>query len=259
MSDDTASNASQIESELNELQSEFVEGFFAAADHMIWGDQTDYSHFWARIRELNADFKSLRLRHEDREALWHRMGEICDAVKEQQHSQRERKEQLLNENRDRVWNAVNHLKHAHDLDYVGNFLRGADLKEFWADAKEVSETFRETKPMRRSDREELWDDFQRICEWVREMQEQKHEEWVERNREHLDRWHAQIDKGEDMIEKLKGQIDHCEDLKADARSDDFADQVQGWIEEKERIIDDIESRNAELWEKIRDVEARLRN
>jgi len=157
-----------------------------------------------------------------------------------------------------VWNAINHLKHAHDLDYVGNFLRGADLKEFWADAKEVSDTFRETKPMRRSDREELWEEFQRICEWVREMQEQKHEEWVERNREHLDRWHAQIDKGEDMIERLKGQIDHCEDLKTDATSDDFADQVQGWIDEKERIIDDIESRNSEPWEKIRDVEARLR-
>jgi predicted small metal-binding protein len=257
MPEDMTNNVRHIEAELNDLQSEFVEGFLAAIDHMIWGDQTDYSRFWRRIRELNEDVKSLRLRREDREAFLQRIGEMCDAVKGQQHWQRERKEQLLNENRDRVWGAINHLKHAHDLDYVGNLLRGADLQAFWADAKKVSDTFREAKPMRRSDREELWEDFQRVCEWVRELQVQKREEWVERNREHLNRWHAQIDKSEDMIEKLKAQIEHCEDLKADARSDDFADQVQGWIEEKERIIADIQSRIDELWKKIRDVEERL--
>ncbi|MFY9233675.1 MAG: hypothetical protein WAO58_04360 [Fimbriimonadaceae bacterium] len=256
------SNARQIESEISDLENEFASSVLDLLDISLWfggADSSDYDRFWASVREINGMFKELQLEPTRREELWERLSRLCEDVKRSHASQKEQRRYLLDANRDKVWQAVHNLNSSHNLKGMAGMFQAADLKGFWADAKEVSEVFRETKPLRSNDRQELWEDFQELCEYARELQEQKHEEWRARNEEHLDRWRGYIEKNEEVIQRLKGQIEDCENQKADARSDDFASEVQGWIDEKERIIDDIEGRSAELWNKIHDVESRLRS
>jgi hypothetical protein len=255
MADERERNANEIESEIEQLERDYGSSILDLLD--IWADDTDYKAFWAGVREVNAMFKAMPLHRDKREELWERLSRLCEDVKGKHHSQQQQRTYELDRNRDTVLQAILNLKHVHGLGAIGHW-GGPDLKGFWSNAKELSDLFRETKPMRSSDREELWEDFQNVCDHVKELQEEKHEEWRARNEEHLERWRALIDKNEDMIERLKGQIDHCESIRDNAYTEDHAGEVQGWIDEKERIIDDIESRNAELWEKIRDVEDRLR-
>lgn len=255
--DEREYNASKIEAAISELESEYGQGFLTVVDHAIWGDPSDYDSFWARVREINEMFKGSRLRQADREELWARLGKLCEEVKAAHASQREQRQMLLNSNRDRIWQAIHNIAQAHNFTWPEGLLYGVDLKDFWADAQEVADLFRETKPLRRSDREELWADFQDLCQQARDLARARHEEWRERMEEHIDRWRSLIGKNEEVIERLKSQIEHCEDLKSNAKTEDFADQVQGWIDEKERIIDDIEARNAELWRKIEDVEREI--
>ncbi len=89
------------------------------------------------------------------------------------------------------------------------------------------------------------------------IQHQKREDWKKNQRDYIRRLEELVDKNEDVIARIEGQISHCEDLKAGARSDDYAEMVQGWINEKNTKIDDIESTNRELRDKIREAKRQL--
>jgi predicted nucleic acid-binding Zn-ribbon protein len=62
-----------------------------------------------------------------------------------------------------------------------------------------------------------------------------------------------------MIETLQGEIDRCEELEWDARTEEFAERVRGRIEAKSLKISDLESRNEQLETKIAETESRLGN
>lgn len=89
-------------------------------------------------------------------------------------------------------------------------------------------------------------------EWVK-----RQEEWKERQTSHVRRKRELISQAEDFIDRLEGQIDHCRDLEANARSEDYANTVRGWIEEKYDIIREKRRFTAELEEQIRDIEGKL--
>jgi len=61
------------------------------------------------------------------------------------------------------------------------------------------------------------------------------------------------------IEAIEGQIDHCRDLEAGAKTDDFADKVRGWIEEKYEKIRAKRRFIEELDEQIRSIKDKIRN
>lgn len=90
------------------------------------------------------------------------------------------------------------------------------------------------------------------------IKQAKHEEWVTRTQEHIERWSALIDKNESVIAGIENQIDRCQEMESSARSSDFADTVRGWIEEKYQKIEDIRRTNRELDEKIRSARSKLR-
>jgi hypothetical protein len=64
---------------------------------------------------------------------------------------------------------------------------------------------------------------------------------------------------EDVIAGIERDVDRCEEMEAEARTEEFADTVRGWIEEKYRKIEDIRGTNRELEEKIRSVESKIRS
>jgi hypothetical protein len=74
---------------------------------------------------------------------------------------------------------------------------------------------------------------------------------------HIQRWAELLEKNESVISSLEQQIEECEQMEANARSDDFAGTVRGWIEDKMEKIRDIRRTNEELEERIESVKGKL--
>lgn len=66
-------------------------------------------------------------------------------------------------------------------------------------------------------------------------------------------------KNEALLSKISSDIDHCEELLRNARGDDFAEKVRGWIQEKYEKMRDIKRTNEDLVEKIGSARERLRD
>ena len=62
----------------------------------------------------------------------------------------------------------------------------------------------------------------------------------------------------DFRVRLEEQIARLNDMERNARTDEFANQVAGWREEKEAKLADVDSKIAQLAEKIDSVKKRLK-
>lgn len=110
---------------------------------------------------------------------------------------------------------------------------------------------------------EQFDEIRRLLDraWERATakQQKHHEEWESRQLSHITRKQDLIEEMERQIEGLKGHVDHCRDLEAGARTDDFAQTVRGWIEEhyeriraKRRFIEELQEQIGSIKEKMHD-------
>jgi len=108
---------------------------------------------------------------------------------------------------------------------------------------------------------EQFDEVRRLLDeaWKRAShhQESRHSEWLERQRGNVSYKQSLIDKNEEYISRLEAQIEKCQDMESDARSEDFANTVRGWIEEKYDKIANVRSRIADLEAEIREIEHKL--
>jgi hypothetical protein len=90
-----------------------------------------------------------------------------------------------------------------------------------------------------------------------DKQGEKHDEWLQRQRGFIERKRELIRQMEETIERIEGEIDHCRDLIASARTDDFESSVRESIERKYDVIADKRRFVAELEGQIRDIESKL--
>ncbi|HEX6372901.1 MAG TPA: hypothetical protein VF006_28520 [Longimicrobium sp.] len=117
-----------------------------------------------------------------------------------------------------------------------------------------------TRDQRTEIRRVLDDAWERASARIGEMKEEKRrraEQWRRDTHERIDRWSSLIDKNDGVIDRIEDQIRECQRMLGDAKTDEFADRVRGWIDEKYDKIADIRSTNRELQEKIREAERRL--
>jgi predicted nucleic acid-binding Zn-ribbon protein len=108
--------------------------------------------------------------------------------------------------------------------------------------------------MTREDREECWSSWKEAQELLRLRRD---EYYTEVRASRIGRWKDWVEQNENMIETLRGEIDGCEELERNARTEEFADRVRGRIEAKSQKISDLERRNGELESKIDEIESRL--
>ncbi|MBS1714900.1 MAG: hypothetical protein JST30_11255 [Armatimonadetes bacterium] len=224
----------------------------------------DFGRFWAGVKEVNGMFSDLELHRSDRAALRERLSNLCSVAKESQQEYRTEFNRQCDDHRDEISVAILGLRNSHDLDWLGTMIGGPDLKSFWADQAEVRELFKTLKPLRRDEREKLWDELNALCDKARYYQDQlnrardgRREEWRSKMHDLIDSWSQQVDKKNVLIDRICGQIQDLESRKSDARTEEFADTVQGWIEDKETFISKLESQISELKDKITDVSERL--
>jgi len=98
----------------------------------------------------------------------------------------------------------------------------------------------------------------------RDERRRKHDQWVEGQRRWIGNQESwilgrteQVEKAQQFITRLEAQIDDLQDKLAGARTDDFANRVRGWIEEKYDKIAEVNRQISDLEEKIRDAQSRV--
>ncbi len=263
-------NSAAIESAISDLESDYhFPGFMDAVAQafslgFVKPDFPEFHLFWARVKEINEMFKESPPLREDRDELRNRVSRLCEQAKEAQQWERDNYNRACDENRNEIEHALRDLEFSHDLDWISDWVSRPKLKGFWSDVVVVKDMFREKKPLRKSDRENLWEHLDRICEKAKACQDRISSEWERRQDEYRDRLYERkqkieeiLSKNEDAIRRFQDRISENEERRDNARSEDFADTVQGWIDELEGKISDIEARNRELHESLSEVEDKL--
>ena len=119
-----------------------------------------------------------------------------------------------------------------------------------------SETFEQLKAVQ-AECNEAWADFKQERASAGEDRDRRKEEWRERQRQKRERLQALLDKNVGVIDRLRDQIGDLQEKIATAWNADWASEAEGWVEEKEQKIRDIDQTNQELEEKIRDIDDEL--
>ena len=159
-----AENAKTIESELQSLAS-------------VCND-SNFDVFWGKVKSVSGLFKTLKpLRQEDRDRLWAEFDVLCEDVKRRQAKVNEQ----AKGNADFIDGAIQSLASGH---WAGMTQR--DYRSFWAHAREISQIFKTTRPLRREDRERLWQRFHGICEETKERQRSENDNRRIRSKIHRD-------------------------------------------------------------------------
>ena len=92
---------------------------------------------------------------------------------------------------------------------------------------------------------------------TKEEKKHRREEWQGKQEDHIQRWEDNIQKSKDYISSLESQIEKLQDQADNARTDEFADKVRGWIGEKEEKIEEVRRQIQELEDKISSVKSKL--
>ncbi len=188
-----------------------------------------------------------RLIREDREACWSRWVEVREAVKTRR---REIRNLVLGALKAR---AEGFLESAGGDDPHGV---QASIRAFQGEVKEA--------PLPPSDKERIrtilraaWKRASERIEALKEERRQKHAEWLSRMTEHLTRWEAALYKNEDLLARIRAEVEDLERRIQGAREPSAAERFKGWLEEKRKRLAGVEATHAELAEKIRAVRAKM--
>lgn len=188
-----------------------------------------------------------RLIREDREACWSRWVEVREAVKARR---REIRNQVLGGLKAK---AEGFLETAGGDDPHGV---QAAIRAFQGEVKEA--------PLPPSDKERIrtilraaWKRASERIEALKEERRQKHAEWLGRMTEHLARWETALYKNEDLLAKIRLEVEDLERRIQGARESSSAERFKGWLEEKRKRLAGVEATHAELSEKIRSVRAKM--
>ena len=180
-----------------------------------------------------------RLTKEDRDFLWEKWREAKAAVRER-----------------REWLSELHFDHMRDV--AGNCLSLAhgDPHAAMERIKRANVEMKQN-PMNSEQYSAIRQMLDEAWEAATKAASEKQDEWRERMENHVERWTELYEKNEDVVAKLEQQIEECEEMESSAKSEDFAERVRGWIDEKMAKIRDIQSTNRELEEKIRSAKSKL--
>jgi hypothetical protein len=183
--------------------------------------------------------KSERMLHEDHEACWQRWLEIKETIK---------------------WKR----KEICDFNY-GKFKHEAYQAKGWAEdlPKDAKQKVREVQQDMKGRTMESWqfDEIRGILDDAYKtaagILQRRHEDWRDKMESAKSRKLELLEKNRSIAYNIGQQIDRCYDMLREARSSEHQYRVQGWIDEKQEKLRDIERFNRELEDQIRDIDSKL--
>jgi hypothetical protein len=251
-------HARNLTHEINHLQSGYTDPLG------VWRRCSD---FWEQARRISAMFKTLKpLFQEDRERLWSAFSTACEDTRKVQarepearlNDSREKRDLVMSKIREACFQAKGACDSAEFAQADALLSEAlAWMKNGWDGFNTVTQLINSmlsTGIMTREDREECWAEWKEAQELLRLRRD---EYYAEIRARRLCRWRAWVEQNEEFIDTLRSEIDHCEELERNARTEDFADRVRARIEAKSQKISDLERKNGELESKIDEVESRL--
>jgi hypothetical protein len=248
-------NARSLESEINGLQSDYRDPLDLIRPR--------YDEFWAHARRIAEMFKTLKpLFHEDRERLWAAFSATCEEMKATQTREREARLKDSREKRDLVMSKIREAySQANGAASSAEFAEAdalladalAWMKNGWEGFNTVTQLVSSalsTGIMTPEHRVECWTEWKEAKQLLRLRRD---EFYAEIRTRCVGQWRGWVEQNEEFIETLQAEIDHCEELARNARTEEFAEAVRGWIESKASKISNLERRNEELGLKIADA------
>jgi hypothetical protein len=213
-------------------------------------------------------FKTLKpLFREDRERLWAAYSTACEEMKQAQARERESERADSKEKRDLVMSKIREAyfqakgaASSAELAEADALLREALawMKNGWEGFNTITQLISpilSSGIMTREDREACWAEWKEALELLRLRRD---EFYAEMRATRVDRWRDWVEENDEMIETLQAEIDECEELERNARTEEFAERVRDRIEAKAGKIATLERRNEELEIKIADPASRSR-
>lgn len=237
---------------------------------------SDYKRFWPEVREVSECFKTLKpLTQDDRSRLRSGLDALCAEAKanmtrsaEARHNVSQRKRELVLRKLD---DAHQQAKSATSSDA----LKAADatrrqaldwMKPGWSQVSLGDSTFTANDGrMIPQDHDACWERSKEVKETIdwkwKELKagwERQQVQWRASQLAYRSQVVHRIDKAREMIRSLEGQIDNCRDMQRSARTSEHSYRVQGWIDEKQSKIRDIESSIARDEAKLAEIDRKLR-
>lgn len=246
-------NASRVKKEV--IEGDIKEAYYWATGSKSVSDLREAERRLARVTERMKDgwggftgttefFESIsgnegRLTKEDRDYLWGKWREAKAAVRER-----------------REWLSELHYDHMRAIAGDCLALAHRDPRAAKEKVKRANAEMKQ-KPMKSTYYSDIRQTLDEAWKVASDTASQRHHDWRERMEGHIQRWTELVEKNEGVIDRLEQQIEACEEMEANARSDEFAGTVRGWIEEKLDKIRDIRQTNEELEERIESVKGKL--
>lgn len=212
---------------------------------------------------------------------YERVGDKIHIVREQLKSMQQKikvDDRLLPKNRHEIFDAINSIwQKTKEVQETTQSVHSSRAGELYNEAHYAVHNLppRESSPilkaasaevrtlyLDRSDRSRYRSMFDEL--WARlksrfEEGRQKYEDWRRRQQEALERLRAARSRAIDALERVRNNISENQSRLYDAKSDDFASTVSGWIQEGEEKARDIENSIDEISRKIDDIERQLRS
>ena len=250
-------NARNLETEINRLRSDYSDplGFWRR-----------YDDFWAHARRISEMFKTLKpLFQKDRERLWAAYSAACEEMSQtnarERESQRadswEKRELVMSKIREAYFQAKEAADSAEFAQADALLSEAlAWMKNGWEGFNTITQLISpilgSSGIMTREDREECWAEWKEAQTLLRLRRD---EFYAAMRAARTGRWRDWLEQNEDLIETLRAEIDECEDLERNARTEEFAERIRDRIEAKTQKIAGLEERNEELERKIAEVES----
>jgi hypothetical protein len=250
-------NARNLESEISRFRSDYGDPLGLT--------QFRYREFWDHAKRVSAMFKQSLFR-EDRERLWAAYSVACEETRKAQAREYETRLNNSREKRDLVMSKIREAYFQAKGAASSSEFAQADallsealawMKNGWEGFNAVTQLISSalnTGNMTYEDREECWAEWKEAQKLLRLRRD---EFYAAMRIARPGRWHDWLVQNEDLIETLRAEIDECEDLERNARTEEFAERVRERIEAKARKIADLERRNEELGMKIAEIESRV--
>lgn len=213
----------------------------------------DFNKISDQMKAIREEFSGTKEKQsplipKDREALWKLWKAADDAIWSHRKAVRE----------ENYAQGKEHMQQCAELAASGDpFDCHKKIKELrpWQRSAELS---REQRDEIRKSLDASWEAAAVRIESGRAERKKQYEEWTERTSGLLAEWETKLEKMRDFRVKLEEQIARLNDMESNARTDEFADQVAGWREEKEAKLADVDKNLASLIEKIESVKKRLK-
>ena len=146
-----------------------------------------------------------------------------------------------------------------------NAHRSEDPYQVLEEIKEVQITLSGAyinREQRQELRKTLDDAWKKAGERIGEVKGEKrrrYEEVKERMENNVERWGKRIEDSEGFISRLEEQISELEDEVTNAKTDEYAERVKGWIEGKYQKIEEVREQIKELEGKMEDIKSKLKS